>query len=48
MTPVGDKHVAAMGAYWKEKRNFTDMDVMTVKAYSAIVGRALSDLLGQR
>ena len=45
MTPVGDKHVAAMGAYWKEKRNFTDMEVMTVKAYSAIVGRALSDLL---
>lgn len=45
MTPVGDKHVAAMGAYWKEKRNFSDMEVMTVKAYSAIVGRALSDLL---
>lgn len=45
MTPVGDKHVAAMGAYWKEKRNFTDMEVMTVKAYGAIVGRALSDLL---
>lgn len=45
MTPVGDRHVAAMGAYWKEKRNFSDMEIMTVKAYSAIVGRALSDLL---
>ena len=45
MTPVGDSHVAAMGAYWKEKRNFSDMEIMTVKAYSAIVGRALSDLL---
>jgi hypothetical protein len=45
MTPVGDKHVAAMGAYWKAKRNFSDMEVLTVKAYSAIVGRALSDLL---
>lgn len=45
MTPVGDKHVAAMGAYWKEKRHFSDMEIMTVKAYSAIVGRALSDLL---
>jgi hypothetical protein len=45
MTPVGDRHVAAMGAYWKEKRTFSDTEVMTVKAYSAIVGRALSDLL---
>jgi hypothetical protein len=45
MTPVGDKHVAAMGAYWKEKRFFSDLEVITVKAYSAIVGRALSDLL---
>ena len=45
MTPVGDKHVAAMGAYWKEKRIFSDTEVLTVKAYSAIVGRALSDLL---
>ena len=45
MPPVGDKHVAAMGAYWKDKRMFSDLEVLTVKAYSAIVGRALSDLL---
>jgi hypothetical protein len=45
MTPVGDNRVAAMGAYWKEKRIFSDLEVITVKAYSAIVGKALSDLL---
>ena len=45
MTPVGEKNVAAMGAYWKEKRSFSDMEVLTVKTFSAIVGRALSDLL---
>ena len=45
MTPVGDSRVATMGAYWKEKRIFSDMEVITVKAYSAIVGKALSDLL---
>jgi hypothetical protein len=44
MTPVGDKHVAAMGAYWKDKRLFSDLEVLTVKAYGAIVGRTLSDL----
>lgn len=45
MTPLGDKHVAAMGAYWKDKRAFSDLEIMTVKGYSAIVGKALSDLL---
>jgi hypothetical protein len=45
MTPVGGKNVAAMGAYWKEKRAFSDLEVLTVKTYSAIVGKALSDLL---
>jgi GAF domain-containing protein len=47
MTPVGDSHVAAMGAYWKEKRSFSDLEVMTVKTFSAIIGRALSDLLSR-
>ena len=47
MTPVGDSRVAAMGAYWKEKRIFGDLEVITVKAYSAIVGKALSDLLSR-
>src|SRR3569833_1069320 len=45
MTPVGERNVAAMGAYWKDQRSFSDMDVLTVKTFSAIVGRALSDLL---
>jgi GAF domain-containing protein len=45
MTPVGDRNVAAMGAYWKDKRQFTDLEIMTVKTFSAIVGKALSDLL---
>ena len=45
MTPLGDRHVAAMGAYWKDKRSFSDLEIMTVKSYSAIVGKALSDLL---
>jgi hypothetical protein len=47
MTPLGDRHVAAMGAYWKEKRSFTDLEIATVKTYSAVVGKALSDLLGK-
>jgi GAF domain-containing protein len=47
MTPVGNGHVAAMGAYWKEKRSFADLEIMTVKTYSAIVGRTLSDLLNR-
>src|ERR1700760_4564199 len=45
MTPVGEKHVAAMGAYWKETRQFSDLEVLTVKTFSAIVGKALSNLL---
>lgn len=45
MTPLGEKNVAAMGAYWREKRTFSDLEIMTVKTFSAIVGRALSDLL---
>ena len=45
MTPVGERNVAAMGAYWKEKRSFTNMEIMTVKTFGATVGKALSGLL---
>lgn len=45
MTPVGDRNVAAMGAYWKDRRKFSDVEIVTVKTFSAIVGKALSDLL---
>jgi hypothetical protein len=45
MTPLGANHVAAMGAYWKDTRRFSDLEIMTVKTFSAIVGKALSDLL---
>lgn len=48
MTPVGDDNVAAMGAYWKDQRSFSDLEIMTVKTYSAAVGRALSELLQHR
>src|SRR6202000_2030753 len=29
MTPLGEKNVAAMGAYWKTTRQFSDMELMT-------------------
>src|ERR1700759_5577694 len=45
MTPVGEKNVAAMGAYWKESRQFSDLEQLTVKTFSTIVGKALSNLL---
>ena len=45
MTPVGEDNVAAIGAYWKDKRSFSDLEILTVKTYSAAVGKALSDLL---
>jgi two-component system CheB/CheR fusion protein len=45
MTPVGTRNVAAMGAYWKNKRKFSDQKVATVKTFSALVGGALSELL---
>ena len=45
MTPVGEKNVAAMGAYWRDKRKFSNLEITTVKTYSALVGKALSDLL---
>jgi hypothetical protein len=45
MTPVGTRHVAAMGAYWKETRQFSELEILTVETFSALVGKALSDLL---
>jgi hypothetical protein len=45
MSPVGEKKVFAMGAYWREKRQFSDLEILTVKTFSAIVGKALSNLL---
>ncbi|HVW75048.1 MAG TPA: GAF domain-containing protein [Rhizomicrobium sp.] len=45
MTPMGDRNVAAIGAYWKDRRRFSDLEIMTVKTFSALVGKALSDLL---
>lgn len=47
MTPLGGANVAAMGAYWKEKRSFSDTDIMMVKTYAAVVGQMLSDILAQ-
>ena len=45
MTPVGEKHVAAMGAYWSQTRTFTAEEVATVENFAAIVGETLSGLL---
>jgi len=45
MTPLGTRNVAAMGAYWRQPRRFSDMEIMTVKTLTSLVGRALSDLM---
>jgi GAF domain-containing protein len=45
MTPLGEKNVAAMGAYWRDKRSFTPLEISTVKTSGTLVGKALSDLL---
>jgi putative two-component system response regulator len=45
MVPVGGRNFAAMGAYWKDKRLFTAMEITTVKIFSTVVGAALKDLL---
>ena len=47
MTPLAGKNVAAMGAYWKDRRSFSELDILTVKTYAAVVGRALSDILAR-
>ncbi len=45
MTPLGTRHVAAMGAYWKDKRSFSPAEIETVKSYAASIGAALSNLM---
>jgi hypothetical protein len=45
MAPVGEKHVAAIGAYWKDVRSFTEQEVATVESFAAMVGETLSELL---
>lgn len=45
MSPLGETNVAAMGAYWKDKRGFSDAEIMRIKTYAAVVGKALSDAL---
>lgn len=47
MTPVGEKHVAAMGAYWKDVRSFSEQEVATVENFAAMIGETLSDLLAR-
>jgi GAF domain-containing protein len=45
MTPLGDDHLAAMGAYWQDRRKFREEDVKTVEALGFLIGRALSKKL---
>jgi GAF domain-containing protein len=45
MTPVLEPPVAAIGAYWRDKRKFTEREVGAIKALSLAVGRALGDYL---
>ena len=46
MTPVGmDGQVAAIGAYWQDKRYFSDREIAAVKTMARLVGQALSDIL---
>ena len=46
MTPTsGDSPAAAIGAYWAERRSFTDTDIATVKTLGFLVGGALKGLL---
>ena len=46
MTPIGDSApVAAIGAYWQEKRSFSAVEVARIKTLSLIIGKALSYLV---
>jgi len=46
MTPIGESSpVAAIGAYWQEKRKFTAGEIATIKTLSLIIGKALSYLV---
>jgi two-component system CheB/CheR fusion protein len=42
MTPLGERRIAAMGAYWKDKRQFTAREINTVTSLGFLVGKALS------
>ena len=46
MTPVNaPAPIAAIGAYWQEKRHFTDREIAVVKTLAAAVGGVLGELL---
>jgi GAF domain-containing protein len=46
MTPVSDHGaVAAIGAYWSEKRRFTEREIAVVKTLASAVGGVLSEVL---
>jgi GAF domain-containing protein len=46
MTPVNaPAPIAAIGAYWQEKRHFTEREIAVVKTLAAAVGGVLAELL---
>ena len=46
MTPIGEAApVAAIGAYWAQKRSFTHTEIATVKTLSHLIAKALSFLV---
>jgi GAF domain-containing protein len=45
MTPVLEPPVAAIGAYWRDRRKFTEREILAIKTLSLAVGRALADYL---
>ncbi len=45
MTPVNEPPVAAIGAYWRDRRSFTEREILAIKTLSTAVGRALADYL---
>ena len=45
MTPVMKPPVAAIGAYWRDKRKFTEREILAIKTLSVAVGRALAEYL---
>ena len=46
MTPAGDNSpAAAIGAYWAERRQFSDADIAAVKTMGFLVGGALKGLI---
>ncbi len=45
MTPVLEPPVAAIGAYWRDRRKFTDREIAATKTLSMAVGRALASYL---